>query len=874
MIKSPFKFLDSYTITDRNIFFGRDQEITELYRRVFESKMLLVYGVSGTGKSSLINCGLASRFDESDWLPINVRRGSSILTSVDTAIKKQALTPLKDEVPVSEKLKSLYLDHFKPVFLIFDQFEELFIFGSSEEKTSFIKLLKEIIESKVQCRIILVIREEFLAGITEFEFDLPEIFANRFRVEKMKRANALHAIEGPCQVHKIETEPGFSEELINKLCPAGNDIELTFLQIYLDRVFRLAVDRKDATGNLRFTKALLDSAGSVSDLLGQFLEEQIREMDDPETVTAILKSFVSVQGTKQQMTETEILDSMLALGTNITEPLLVKYLNRFVDLRLIREKDESGHYELRHDSLASKIYEKFTSLEKDIIEVRQFLENAYNTYEKRGKLLTVEDLKYIAPYEDKLFLNKNSEEFIDKSKNEITRARRRRRTIATVAGIALILVLSGFTIWAINERKKAVREREIAEVQKEIALTANDIARSAESEALKEKNRALENEKISIKAKKEAEIAKVNAINAESHALLEKNRALIEQSKATSALQAKLEAEAKFEATARDFVISPDSMNILYKGIENPISFAISGVSSGRLYFRAEHAEIQLGKGKFYIIPLKIGDLNISLFLIKGNDTIKLGTRLFKVKNLPIPIPYIAGKRNGYILKDSLVNATGINVITPDFEFKANYKILGYTLTAIRNHISEFGFVYLTDETVKFDDCKKYLQRISNNQQINFENILVVGPDSLIKNIGSINLIVVEKMPWYEPQFFKTQVKILIDQKNWQDLRQVVNKNVEYYMSSPAVLNTLAYWYFLYVNDSVDLSQALQWAERAVKISREDPMTLDTYASLLFKLGYLDKAEEIELKAINKLKARNEPIDLYEKLLKQIQSSR
>jgi len=42
----PFKFLDSYTSEDRAIFFGRDQEITDLYRRVFESKLLLVYGVS------------------------------------------------------------------------------------------------------------------------------------------------------------------------------------------------------------------------------------------------------------------------------------------------------------------------------------------------------------------------------------------------------------------------------------------------------------------------------------------------------------------------------------------------------------------------------------------------------------------------------------------------------------------------------------------------------------------------------------------------------------------------------------------------------------------------------------------------------------
>jgi hypothetical protein len=311
MIKSPFKFLDSFTLADRDIFFGRDQEITELYRRAFESKILLVYGVSGTGKSSLINCGLASRFDDSDWLPVNIRRGSNITDSLNDAFNKQVIRPLKKNLSVSEKLQSIYLDHFKPVYLIFDQFEELFIFGSAEEKTGFIKLIKEIVASETKCRVVFIIREEFLAGITEFEYDLPEIFSNRFRVEKMKRANAISAIEGPCKVQEIDTEAGFSEELIDKLCPVGNEIELTFLQIYLDRIFRIAVADKKENETLNFSKELLSRAGSVSDLLGQFLEEQIRELDDPETGMSILKSFVSVQGTKRQMKESEILAELL-----------------------------------------------------------------------------------------------------------------------------------------------------------------------------------------------------------------------------------------------------------------------------------------------------------------------------------------------------------------------------------------------------------------------------------------------------------------------------------------------------------------------------------------------------------------------------------
>jgi hypothetical protein len=134
----------------------------------------------------------------------------------------------------------------------------------------------------------------------------------------MKRVNAISAIEGPSKVYNIETEQGFSEELIDKLCPAGNDIELTFMQIYLDRIFHIAEAGRNEDEKLKFSKELLTKAGSVSDLLGQFLEEQIREFEDPDSGMSILKSFVSVQGTKRQMNEPEILDAVKAFGTEIS----------------------------------------------------------------------------------------------------------------------------------------------------------------------------------------------------------------------------------------------------------------------------------------------------------------------------------------------------------------------------------------------------------------------------------------------------------------------------------------------------------------------------------------------------------------------------
>jgi hypothetical protein len=291
-MKSPFKFLDSYTREDRDIFFGREQEINELYRRVFESKILLVYGISGTGKSSLIHCGLANKIQESDWLPINIRRGGDIVSSMSSAIQNTCLSPLKEAplTPVQFKkaVRSLYLDYYKPVFFIFDQFEELFIFGSKEEKKSIVQVIKSLTDSDLQCHFIFIMREEYLAGITELEKTIPDFLANRVRIENMSLSNAKDAITGPCKVTGIELEEGFAEGLLDRLSPEGTEVELTYLQVFLDKIYRLSLevkpDNEESRNKLFFTKELLLRTGNVSDLLGSFLDEQIAQLTDRKSV--------------------------------------------------------------------------------------------------------------------------------------------------------------------------------------------------------------------------------------------------------------------------------------------------------------------------------------------------------------------------------------------------------------------------------------------------------------------------------------------------------------------------------------------------------------------------------------------------------------
>jgi WD40 repeat protein len=462
-MKSPFKFLDSYTKDDREVFFGRDREIGELYQKVFDSKLLLVYGVSGTGKSSLIHCGLANKFQETDWLPLIIRRSGDIVESMAAVVNSASLTAQQNKFTTPSDFKkgvrSLYLDHYKPVYFIFDQFEELFIFGSKEERKSFIQITKSLIESDLQCRFIFVMREEYMAGITEFERYIPTFFSNRVRIEKMSHINAIEAIEKPCKVFGISLEEGFAVSLLDKLSPGSADVELTYLQVFLDKIYRIAQNEKAAETDqksLSFTIPLLQKVGNVSDLLGSFLDEQISLLSDPETSTAVLKSFVSVKGTKRQMTSDEVKEYTQTLGRPIEESSLPEMLQTLINLRIIRDKDENEKYELRHDALAAKIYEKITLVEKEILEIRQFIENAWNSWQKRKVFLSKDDLDYIAPYESRLYLSKDHSGLIENSKKEIAKARRRKRNVLTAAALCLILVLSGFTIWALKERNNSI----------------------------------------------------------------------------------------------------------------------------------------------------------------------------------------------------------------------------------------------------------------------------------------------------------------------------------------------------------------------------------------------------------------------------------
>jgi len=178
-------------------------------------------------------------------------------------------------------------------------------------------------------------------------------------------------------------------------------------------------------------------------------------MDDPETGMSILKSFVSVQGTKRQMNEIKILDLLGSFGSKISEPDLLRHLTKFVDLRILKERDESGHFELRHDALAAKIYDKFTVSEKELLEVRQFVENAFQTFNTRKTYLNRDDLEYLSSYEKRLFLPDYLSDFLRECRYKIQSQQRALRRLTSIVAAAFLIIISAGIQFYINKKGTA-----------------------------------------------------------------------------------------------------------------------------------------------------------------------------------------------------------------------------------------------------------------------------------------------------------------------------------------------------------------------------------------------------------------------------------
>lgn len=467
-MNSPFKFLNAYTQEDESVFFGRQEEIDLLYEMVYQSPMVLIYGYSGTGKTSIVKCGLASKFDSTDWYPIYIRREDNINDALVDSLTS-VISGLPKSTTILEYCNALYTKYFRPIYLIFDQFEEVFILGDKAEQEQLIRTFDALMEVDLPIKIIIILREEYLGSLYQFEQEIPFIFDYKLRVEQMNLERVKTVVTKSFAAFNIkvnEPEKENINQILANVSQGETGIKLPYLQVYLDelyeedfaRTYPNKVREAGAFPEIVLTPQEIDDFGEIESVLERFLLKQeiaISKMLLPKHpeftskhVREIISSFITDAGTKRPIGY-QRKNGLINPSVDYLEDLPSVNLAEFSDClhaleqsRIVRLTDDT--IELAHDSLAAIIHRLRDHGLLELREVKHQLKIHYATHLKAGSYLTKKKLTYYEKYLPLLDLTDEIKEFIKKSKDRI----RRKKLFQFFGAFSTALLATLLFLWA------------------------------------------------------------------------------------------------------------------------------------------------------------------------------------------------------------------------------------------------------------------------------------------------------------------------------------------------------------------------------------------------------------------------------------------
>jgi hypothetical protein len=373
---SPYVGPRPFTREDRGSFFGRDAEVDRLVSEVISSPTLVIYSVSGAGKTSLLAAGLrpALRDQGFETLPTVRFAARAELPEVRNAFTHMTLRSLAQsdsghpdprwladpDATLAGALASIppgeAADGFpQPRALVFDQFEELFTLRDDRwpDRRAFMAQVGEALDQEPELRVVFALREEYLAQFGEHAGGLPR---TRFHLERLHHDAALRAVTCPLEGTGRSFGDDVAERLVNDLQGThhgphrevrGEFVEPLHLQVVCRQLWSGLGE-----GSATITAKHVDVYGNVDEALTSYYDDAVaaaaRAARVPEWKVrqGLEKLFVTTSGTRAIVFERE---AEAALG-----PAAIAELGR---LHLVRTEWRAGAawLELAHDRLIAPI---------------------------------------------------------------------------------------------------------------------------------------------------------------------------------------------------------------------------------------------------------------------------------------------------------------------------------------------------------------------------------------------------------------------------------------------------------------------------------------------------------------------------------------
>jgi WD40 repeat protein len=365
--ESPFRNLNWFRREDAHTFFGRGSEIRQLFELTTSPQaatIILLYGQSGVGKSSLLEAGLCPRLKTSH-IVYSLRRDRNLgmLETVLHGLGAPAGTNLLDAWNALQQSAGN-----KRVLVILDQLEEVFTTPGPEqiELEAFLGAWQNLLEShpeRFMGKLILGFRKEWLA---EFERRLEErrLAHEKVFLRPLEREGIIEAIRGPTlqpalqAQYNLVIEPDLPEQIATDLLADTQSPIAPLLQVLLSKMWERA--KQDNPKAPQFTRDLYEK---LSTSYAGFLDQQLLELQRwrPALIKTglaldLLEFHTTVFGTADQHPLNEV---QRWYGTKPVINELIKQCK--ASFLLVDSPDEfaSPVTRLAHDTLAPLVRERF-----------------------------------------------------------------------------------------------------------------------------------------------------------------------------------------------------------------------------------------------------------------------------------------------------------------------------------------------------------------------------------------------------------------------------------------------------------------------------------------------------------------------------------
>lgn len=396
-------------------YFGRTRDVQDLYDLILLEKMVVLFGKSGYGKSSLLNAGIIPKLSatkskrEQSFQPIVVRFAAYTKGSTDSPLErvserlKQVLGPVPD-VPLLSRFTELRHTLWFQVkarqnalktryVLIFDQFEEFFTYPKEQQlvlREQLAELLfteipqelrkvwddlseaeQEFLSTELNLRVVFAIREDRLSWLNSLKEELPGILDKRYELKGLSDEQAREAILHPAalsqdlgfQCHPFSYRPEALNILLQELKKSNTGenytqqgrIEAFLLQICCENIESRLLERAKA-GDVD-TIVDPEDLPSFDQIYEEYYNNKINELPTEERENAkrlIEDELIGFNESTGLVFRLNADGRRLLEKPGINEALLKRLTNAFL---LRSEPNTTGgyNYEISHDTLIAPI---------------------------------------------------------------------------------------------------------------------------------------------------------------------------------------------------------------------------------------------------------------------------------------------------------------------------------------------------------------------------------------------------------------------------------------------------------------------------------------------------------------------------------------